>query len=217
MDEPTPLIVFGAGGHAAVVIDIVEADGGREIVAVADDGDSLAGTTILGHRVGPGEALPRGVPVVIAIGDNDTRADVARRLAAAGHHAAEALVHPTAVVSPRARLGAGTVVMPGAVVNARASIGPHGIVNTGSVIDHDCEIGDFVHLAPGVHLAGGVSVGARTQIGVGASVIPGVRIGAGALVGAGAVVIRDVADDVVTIGNPARVSRRRGEGEGRNE
>jgi acetyltransferase-like isoleucine patch superfamily enzyme len=45
-------------------------------------------------------------------------------------------------------------------------------------------------------------------IGAGAVLLPGVTIGAGALVGAGAVVVKDVPENAVVAGNPARIVKK---------
>jgi len=49
----------------------------------------------------------------------------------------------------------------------------------------------------------------RAAIGSNATILCGVTIGRGALVGAGAVVTKDVPDNTVVAGNPARVLRKR--------
>lgn len=51
----------------------------------------------------------------------------------------------------------------------------------------------------------GPVVGANAKIGANATLLPGVRIGVNAIVGAGSVVVRDVPDNAVVAGNPARV------------
>jgi len=86
-----------------------------------------------------------------------------------------------------------------------AVIGKHCIINTAASVDHDCVIEDFVQISPHATLCGGVSVGEGSQVGAGAVVIPGIRIGRWSLVAAGAVVLRDVPDNVLVMGNPARV------------
>jgi hypothetical protein len=50
---------------------------------------------------------------------------------------------------------------------------------------------------------------ALTQVGIGACAIPGVRIGERTIVGAGAAVVTDIPDDVVAVGVPAKVIKRR--------
>lgn len=46
-----------------------------------------------------------------------------------------------------------------------------------------------------------------SKVGANATLLPGVTIGRNALVGAGSVVVRDVPDDKVVVGNPARIIR----------
>jgi UDP-perosamine 4-acetyltransferase len=203
------IVIVGDGGHARVVIDVIEAAGDYEIAGFtsppASDG-RMDGY----RRLGDDDALPAllrgGIGAAfVALGDNALRARVFKAIATAGFHM-PALVHPGAIVSRRARVGDGTVVMPGAVINTGTIIGSGAIVNTGATIDHDCSIGDFVHIAPGCHLAGTVAVGEGSFLGVGTSVIPETRIGAWTVIGAGAAVVNDLDDRVLAVGVPARAN-----------
>jgi sugar O-acyltransferase (sialic acid O-acetyltransferase NeuD family) len=115
------------------------------------------------------------------------------------------VIDPTAVVDSTVRIGRGTVVLPGAVVQVDTTLGEHVIVNTCASVDHDCQIGNFVHLAPGVHLAGEVTVKIGSFVGIGAVAIQRIAVGAWTTVGAGAVVVRNLPDRVVAVGVPARI------------
>ena len=55
----------------------------------------------------------------------------------------------------------------------------------------------------------GPVIGENAIIGANSTILPGVKIGKKAIVGAGSVVIKDVADNVVVAGNPARVIKTR--------
>lgn len=201
------IILFGAGGHAKVVLDALLLARPGTTVHILDDDPAAEGRTLLGLPVVGGRGWiaehGRGLPVVPAIGSNAARAAFAQWVLDGGGSLA-AVVHPNACVAASARLGAGCFVAAGAVVNADAEIGGAAIVNTRASVDHDCRIGFAAHIAPGVTLCGAVDVGSRTLIGAGATVIPCVRIGAGATVGAGSVVLRDVEDGARLSGNPAR-------------
>lgn len=200
------LAILGASGHGKVVADVALAAGWAQVVFFDDAWPGRQRNShwdIVGDSAALFADLARFDGVIVAIGDNTTRWDKHQRLRAAGARLAT-LLHPSASVSPFARVGTGSVLMAGAVVNADAELGESSIVNTGATIDHDCRLGNAVHASPGVHLAGGVAVGALSWLGIGSVVLNRVQIGERVTVGAGSVVTRDVASDTSVVGVPAR-------------
>jgi sugar O-acyltransferase (sialic acid O-acetyltransferase NeuD family) len=205
------IFVFGASGHAKVVLDSIEKQGEYLVAFLVDDDSTLKGSQVFGYPVIGGktdvfgaaerEAVSLGF---VAIGSNNARALVAGWLANKGI-ALATVVHPAAFISRGVELAAGTVVMAGAVINADSRIGENVIINTGASVDHDCELGDGAHIAPGASVCGGVKIGARSLIGVGAAIIQGVTIGNDVVVGAGATVVNDVPDGECVVGTPARI------------
>jgi sugar O-acyltransferase (sialic acid O-acetyltransferase NeuD family) len=211
--EKLQIVVYGAGGHASVVLDVLASQGCWKVEGLLDDqellwGSALAGTRILGGRDLLDGLLRRGIErAIVAVGDNRTRRDLQCLLVEKGFELVAAVAAFSSVGSGVV-LGPGSAAMPGCVINANAVIGRGAIVNTGATIDHDCRVGDFAHISPGAHLAGKVSVGELTHIGAGAAILPGVSIGREAVVGAGAVVLKDLMDRVTAVGVPARVMAR---------
>lgn len=205
MLDETTLVVFGAGGHAKVVIDAAERQGYRRIL-VADDSEPLWGKALMGHMIIGGREALRELDfrthAIAAIGSNAARGHVANWLATQGFEPSS-VIHPAAQIGRGARIGVGSLLVAGCVVNSDAVLGANVIINTGATIDHDCLVGDNVHIAPGVHLCGEVKVGSRTLLGVGTVVVPGIRIGADCVIGAGTTVIRDVPDGARMAGTPA--------------
>jgi sugar O-acyltransferase (sialic acid O-acetyltransferase NeuD family) len=204
------IFVFGASGHAKVVIDMLERQGLYRIACLVDDDPALKGRNIFGYNVIGGRdellGLRSGDTItsgIVAIGFNKPRTAVAGWLTANGFRLVSA-VHPSAQLSRGVEVGIGTVIMAGVAVNADTVIGENVIVNTGATVDHDCVIGNGVHLAPGVTLCGTVQVGAGTFICAGTTVIPNIVIGCNVIVGAGSTVIRNVPDNVLVLGTPAR-------------
>jgi sugar O-acyltransferase (sialic acid O-acetyltransferase NeuD family) len=194
--------LIGAGGHAKVIADIL-IESGRPPAAFLDDAPQH--NHILGITVIKGLALPEpDSAVIIAIGDNFTREELARR-----YTVFDVAIHPAGHISRDAEIGPGSVVMAGAVINAGARIGSHCVINSGATIDHDCLISDFAHIAPGATLGGNVRVGSGSMVGLGASVIHGRQIGEHTIVGAGSTVVHDLPSFVVAIGSPARAVRQR--------
>lgn len=202
------IFVFGASGHAKVVLDAIERAGEHRVKLLLDDAQQVWGRTLHEYAVAGGrdvllqheDEFKKGV---VAIGDNTARKQVADWLLAQGFRLVT-VVHPAAVLGRGAVLGAGTVAFAGCVINSDASIGANVILNTGALIDHDCIIEDGAHVAPGCRLCGNVFVGAGAFLGAGSVVIPGVRIGCGAIVGAGATVVVDVPAHARVVGTPAR-------------
>jgi len=211
---PPRVLIWGAAGHARVVADIIRLGGRYELAGFLDDvrperaGEEFEGATIVGGRDRLPRLLEAGVhDLIVAFGDCRARVDAARFAASLGFSLATA-IHPSAVVAGSARLGGGTIVAANAVVNPGTHVGENVIVNTRSSIDHDCVVEDGAHICPGVTLAARVRVGELAWIGVGATVSDGRSIGKRTLIGAGAVVVRDIPDDVVAYGVPARVMRK---------
>ena len=196
--------LYGASGHAKVIIDIIRSLS-LEVDHILDDNPEvkfLNGQKVshtLTEDIGKGETI-------ISIGNNAIRKKIAEKFSGKIH---PAVAHSAAVISSSAKLGKGSVVMANASVNSATSIGEHCIINTGATVEHDCQLNDFVHISPNAALAGDVKVGEGTHIGIGAVVIPGIKIGKWVTVGAGAVVINDIPDGVVVVGNPARIIKKK--------
>lgn len=186
------MYLYGASGHAKVIIDILKANG-ESIDGLIDDNQSL--TELLGYPVyHQKENLS---PLIISIGNNEVRKSIAERLSVEFGTA----IHPSAVVSPYASISEGTVVMQGAIIQSCAWIGKHCIINTGASVDHECLIEDFVHISPHATLCGNVHVGEGSWIGAGSTVIQGVKIGRWSVIGAGTIVAKDIPDGVLVVGN----------------
>lgn len=206
----TEVLIIGAGGHGKVVLDILRAAGQYKPAGFIDADPALAGTTVSGLTVlGQINLLPKLRQqqklrhAIVAIGDNRSRQSYIRNLREHGIELISA-IHPTAHLSPTAKVGAGVVVAPSAIVGTEASVGDGAIVNTAAVVDHECVVGPCVHLAPGSLLAGRVRVDEGAFVGLGSQIIQCLTVGAWSTVGAGATVVRDVPPNTVVVGTPAR-------------
>jgi sugar O-acyltransferase (sialic acid O-acetyltransferase NeuD family) len=209
MTSAEGVFVFGASGHAKVVIDAIERDGRNRVLFVYDDAKHKHGGCLMGYPIvgGREELLARKREThvgIVGIGDNAARMRVASWLV---EHECELtrVVHPGASIAREVDIEDGTVVMAGCVINTGTRVGRNVIVNTGATVDHDCAVDEGVHVGPGSHLCGHVSIGARTLIGAGTTVIPGVRIGSDAVIGAGSTVLGDVPDGARAGGTPCRI------------
>ena len=200
------VVIVGAGGHAKVVIDMIEQRGDITIAgctAPAPHPSHVFGHPVLGDDSVLTEVFASGIRLgFVAIGDNVLRARKSELMRSIGFSLVN-VISPRAAVSRRATIGSGVAIMPGALINADATIGDGAIINTGAIVDHDGQIGDWAHICPGAALAGMVRIGCGALVGTGAAVKPGVSIGDWATVGAGSVVIRDLPARVTAAGVPA--------------
>ncbi len=194
------IFLYGAGGHAKVILDILRSCG-MSVSGIIDDNPHVV--EWMGHSVIRRSEIPSGSRAIISIGVNATRKALAEILSCRGISFATG-VASSAIVSPSAEIGEGSVVMQGTILQSSCRIGRHCIVNTGASVDHECILEDYVHVSPHATLCGNVHVGEGAWIGAGAVVIPGVRIGRWAVVGAGSVVCQDIPDNAIAYGNPCR-------------
>lgn len=186
------VVVYGAGGHARVVIDTMRQSGEwSPIACLAQDAmDPFCGLPVLAETSAAAIAARGVTHAFIAVGDATVRGRLAVQAREAGFLLAT-VVSPHAYVSPDASLGAGTLVAAGAVVQPGTTIAELGIVNTRASVDHDCNLGRLAHIAPGATLCGGVRLGDEVWIGAGSVVVEYRTLADRVYVAAGAVVTRD--------------------------
>ncbi len=115
------------------------------------------------------------------------------------------IVDPTSHVARTSTLGAGAIVSPGVIIGAHTTIGQHVFINRGVLIGHHTAIGAYVSIQAGANIAGACRIGDGTYISMGAIVQDRITIGAHAVIGTGAVVTKDVPDNALVTGIPARV------------
>lgn len=198
------MYLFGASGHAKVIVDIIESVFNFEkVLGVFDDnhGKQISSLNIpfLG-KYNP-QFVDHSIPILISIGDNQSRKVISRIVV----NDFFSVIHKSAIVSKNAHIGKGTAVMANATIQPHSQIGDHCIINTAAIVEHDCQIEDYVHISPNTTITGNIRIGEGTHVGANATIIPNITIGKWCIIGAGAVIIRDVPDYAVVIGNPGKI------------
>ena len=117
------------------------------------------------------------------------------------------LIHPTAYISPLAKMAQGVFVGANSIIGPGANLAEHVFVNRGVTIGHDTCIGAFSRIQPGSNLGGLSQIGKGVTVGIGATLIERLVIGDHAFIGAGAVVTSDIAPNVLVVGIPAKFKK----------
>lgn len=193
------LTILGAGGHGRIVAELAELNGYKSI-SFLDNKFGAIKTSGIWPVIGLLEDANKYGDIALGIGNNANRIAIAKSLI----HPAVTLIHPTAIISRYATIGAGSIVCAGAIIGPFVQIGAACIVNSGASIDHDCHLSCGCHISPGARIAGGVTVGVRSWVGIGSCVREGIQVGSDVIIGAGAAVIRDVDDGMRVGGIPAK-------------
>lgn len=113
------------------------------------------------------------------------------------------LIHKTAIISNKVKIGLGSVFMENSLVKSGSQIGDFCIINSSAIVSHDVDIGDYCNISLGAKIGGNCKIGKNTFLGINSTIIQGIKIGSNSIIGAGAVVTKDVGNNVVVIGNPA--------------
>lgn len=153
------------------------------------------------------EKNPEEIRVIISVGEPAVREKISGNLRARGITEETVRIN-THLNEAFSRVGEGTLLHDSSYISVNASVGRCCMINKGVLVGHDCTVGDYCVLSPRVTLGGNVSVGEGTFIGTGALLRNGISVGKNAIIGMGSVVVKDVEDDAVVVGNPAKFVRK---------
>ncbi|MFC2125940.1 acetyltransferase [Bacteroidota bacterium] len=193
------MLIYGASGHAKVIIDCLRANNERILTVFDDDPakktfEDLVVINKYDPSIYPEEKL------ILAIGNNKIRKELSPKI----KHSFGFVHHPSSLVHPDIEISCGSAIFHGCIIQSGSSVGKHVIINTKASVDHDCILEDFIHIGPGATLCGGITIGEGTLIGAGSVIIPNISIGKWCTIAAGSVVTKDVPDHALVAGNPAR-------------
>ena len=184
------IILIGAGGQARACIDVIEQCKKYRIAGLISKKEKMV-STVFGYPVlGTDQEIKkiskRIKYALISVGQIKVpkiRINLYNKAIKAGFKL-PVIKSPYAYVSPRAKIGKGTIIMHGAVVNANAIIGKNCIINTGCIIEHDVIVEDHCHISTGAILNGKVFLGKGSFVGSGSVVREEVKIGSNCVIAA---------------------------------
>jgi len=198
------LKIVGCGGHCKVVLDALSLCEHQFQISLCDSNKDLLGKEFLGVIVDSDmESLSDYLGSIhVAIGQNEVRKKILLQLVNSQSQLIT-IIHPAAIISKSANIGAGSFIAAQAILGPESHIGQGCIINHSAVVDHEVKVGDFSHIAPNSTLGGRVVIGSEVLVGAGAVILPGISVGDGAIIGAGAVVVEHVKQYTIVKGVPA--------------
>lgn len=198
------ILIIGAGGFATQLIDVLESNFGKRLVFF-DDYTTPSIHSFLGYPVVNSlHSFSIDFSFCVALSKPQTRFSFFQQLLKAGGKAIN-VVSSQALVSEFATIATeGVLILPKVLVEAKANIEKGVLINAGAQVHHHVKVGAFAEVGPMACLLGACSIGEFTQVGATAVILPGVNIGKNCCIGAGAVVTKDVPDNQVVAGVPAK-------------
>lgn len=200
------LIIIGGGGFAKEIIWLAK-DCGRSVKGILDDNLNYQNCLI-------GQVPVIGVindwtkfsdcEFVIAIGAPRTRGVVLKKMETQGTPNFAQLIHPSVHMSESVVLGDGAMVCAGCILTVDITIGKHSILNLNVTVGHECNFGDFITIAPMAAISGNVVLDDYVEVGTGAVLRQGLSLAKGSMLGMGAVLTKNIAENVIYAGNPAK-------------
>jgi sugar O-acyltransferase (sialic acid O-acetyltransferase NeuD family) len=201
------ILIFGAGGFGKEILDVLLSTpiySGSEVLFIDDSvpiNTSIENTIVLGDSSFLKEAT--NASVSIAIGNPRTRRILTQKVIESNIPFVTIIDH-TVQLRHNTKVGTGTILCANTILSVNANIGEHNVVNIGATIGHDVTTGSYTVISPGAIILGEVSIGEGVEIGAGAIIHPQVKIGNWCKIAMGAVVYKDVPDNAIVSGNPAR-------------
>ena len=205
MPDKNSIAIIGYSGHSFVVLDAAK-EMGLNVEYYCERNQVSFNPFEINYLGNEGSESFNWTTVdefILGIGDNRIRQKMAG-LILSKKKAILNVFHPSSIISNYATFGTGNFIAANVTVNALAKIADNCILNTACIVEHECVISSGVHIAPGTILAGNVTIGENSFIGANSVVKQGIKIGNGVTVGAGSVVIKDIPDNEIWVGNPAK-------------
>ena len=203
------IVGYGAGGHAGVLIDILEDNKEFKIIGLIDNINKkkVHGFKILGNDNELGNIIKKGIKNVFfgIAGIKNVKRNIKlyNKLESLGFNIVN-IIHKSSIISKTTKMGKSIKIFPGVKVNSNVKIGKNVLLNTGCIIEHDCAIGDHAQIGPGAYLGGGVKIKKGSFIGLGARINQQLIIEENSIVGSGSVVTKNVKKNSIVAGVPAR-------------
>ncbi len=205
--------IYGSGGSGREAREVADLLGTWEEIVFIDD---MAETGMYkGLKRMPFEVFNQTydkdiAEVIIAVGEPEYRISLYDRVEKKGYRFAN-VIHPNAWISPSATIGRGIIAKSGVLISSDAKIEDNVGFEAYAVVGHDCVVRKGCQISTNVAMGGGSEIGAGCYIGMNVAIKEKVKIGSNSVVGMGSAVQREIPENVIAMGNPARPMKHKDE------
>lgn len=203
--------IYGSGGLGREVVELAKqintvTKRWENIVFVDDHPNVMTknGIKILTFSEVLASYSKNKIEISIAIGEPEIRKMICEKVINKGYCLAT-LIHPQVHIPETTEILSGATINIFSFVSCNVKIGSNVYIQPQTLIGHDCTIGDHCVISPCAALAGSCSVGECSYVGMGVRSKEKTQIGSSSIVGMGSVVLNNIPENVIAIGNPARV------------
>lgn len=200
-------IVIGAGTYGQVYKEYLQSE--YSVIGYYDDDSSLHGLTIDGIEVKGNvqDAIENetGCAVFVPIGNNNVRVRILKEFERNGYEI-PSFIHKDTIIHSSVKIGKAVYILPGTNIMPLTEIGDYTMISMGVNIAHHNVIEEGCFFSQGANIGASMHIYKLAYVGISATLMTGVKtIGNNSLIGAGAVVIKDVPNNAVMAGVPAKI------------
>jgi sugar O-acyltransferase (sialic acid O-acetyltransferase NeuD family) len=206
------MLIAGAKRHAKEVLQIIEFNQEQSSIVFFDDvTDNPKQLFFDKYHVltnvndAEGYFKTNDSRFILALGNPIYRKLVADKLELIGGKLTSIIASSALLGKYEVELGNGLNIMHQVMIGNAVKIGEGSLINAFSSIHHDTRIGEYCEVSPHAALLGGSILGDFSSVGANATILPNVKIGSNVIIGAGSVVTKDVPDNSLAYGVPAKV------------
>lgn len=203
------LAIYGAGGLGREVLELAKIINGRvkrwdDFIFVIDGepGNDVNGIKVYSYTDAI-EKFSGNLEVSMGIGEPAIRERLFEKLKNDGIDVAT-LIHPDVSIPETTVIGKGVTIQMGNFISCNVIIEDYVYIQPHTNIGHNDVLKKGSMISGFCNLAGGVTIGEYTYLGISSCYKEGVTIGNNAIIGMGSAVYKDIPDEMIAMGNPAR-------------
>lgn len=203
------LAIYGVGGLGREVLELAtiinKADKRWDDFFFIDDGDVpgvVSGLNVYKYEEAL-EKFDKNFELAMGIGEPRTREMLFRKIENDGL-VTPTLIHPDVYIPKSASIGKGVVIQYGCFISCDVKIDDYVYIQPQCNIGHDDILEKGCMISGFGNIAGIVRIGEWAYVGMSSAVKEMVSIGAWSVVGMCSMVHKDIPDEMVALGNPAR-------------